>query len=250
MKCLTWNLEWASATSKRLEIIRTRIAEADPDVVCYTEINRSTLPEDGFVIEADSDYGYPTTGEKRKVILWSKQPWSEFDDGDGSGLPSGRFVSGVTGSIRFVGVCIPWRDAHVRSGRKDREPWEDHLSYCRELANILEGYSKDGTPICVLGDYNQRIPKGTQPQRALNALLEAIPNQFEIVTKGILDPDGKSLIDHYAVSPELRAESVEVLHRFTSDGTRLSDHVGVLTELKINEANKAEQATPSGAPVL
>ncbi|WPJ96798.1 hypothetical protein SH580_03650 [Coraliomargarita algicola] len=241
MKCLTWNLEWASPTSKRLRIIRDRIGEADPDVVCYTEINRSTLPKDGFAIEAESDYGYPTTGEKRKVILWSKQPWSEFDDGGASGLPSGRFVSGVTGSIRFVGVCIPWRDAHVRTGRKDREAWEDHLLYCRELGQILDRYSRDGIPICVLGDYNQRIPKGTQPQRAFNALTEAIPRQFDIATEGILDPDGKSLIDHYAVSPELRVEAIEVLHRFTPDGTRLSDHVGVLTTLKINKAKSSSQ---------
>lgn len=58
MKCLTWNLEWASPTSKRLELIRKRIAEADPDVVCYTEVIRSTLPDEGFMIEANPDYGY------------------------------------------------------------------------------------------------------------------------------------------------------------------------------------------------
>jgi exonuclease III len=243
MKCLTWNLEWASPTSKRLGIIRKKIEEADPDVVCYTETNRSTLPEQGFVIAADANYGYPNTGEKRKVILWSKCAWSECDVFGGAGLPSGRFISGVTGGIRFVGVCIPWRDAHVRTGRRDREPWEDHFSYCKELGDILERYSRSKVPICVLGDYNQRIPKGTQPQRAYDALIEAIPGQFDIVTKGILDPDGKSLIDHFAVSPELSAEGVEVLHRLTPDGTRLSDHVGVVTTLKINKANKAVDST-------
>jgi hypothetical protein len=41
------------------------------------------------------------------------------------------------GPIRFVGVCIPWRDAHVRTGRRDRAPWEDHLRFL-EQARIMQ----------------------------------------------------------------------------------------------------------------
>lgn len=71
--------------------------------------------------------------------------------------------------------------------------------------------------------------------------MDAIPKGFQIVTKGIVDPDGKRLIDHCAISAGLRAESVDVLRRFSPDGTRLSDHIGVLATLKINEANKTDR---------
>ncbi len=90
------------------------------------------------MIEADSDCGYSNTGEKRKVILWSKHPWSEYDEKSAAGLPSGSYVPGVSGGIRFIGVCIPWREADVKKGRKDRKLREDHLAYCRELRGIIE----------------------------------------------------------------------------------------------------------------
>ena len=226
MKCLTWNLEWPSPSSRRLGIIRQTIAELDPDVVCYTEITRD-IP-DGYTIEADADYGYPNTGERRKVILWSKTPWTECDAVGDPDMPSGRYVSGVTGGIRFVGVCIPWRDAHVRTGRKDRKAWEDHLSYCQGLRSILEKCARSGTPTCVLGDFNQRIPKGSQPERLFAELMTAIPGDFRIATKGMKDAEGKGLIDHFAGSPELSLEVEEIIPRFSADGTRLSDHVGVV----------------------
>ena len=60
-------------------------------------------------------------------------------------LPGGRFVSGVTMGIRFIGVCIPWQSAHVSTGRKDRKSWEDHLIYCRHLTGIIEKYRKEET---------------------------------------------------------------------------------------------------------
>ena len=41
MKCLTWNLEWASPVSGRLKLMQKEINEVDPDVVCYTEVIRT-----------------------------------------------------------------------------------------------------------------------------------------------------------------------------------------------------------------
>jgi endonuclease/exonuclease/phosphatase family metal-dependent hydrolase len=227
MKCLTWNLEWASAKSNRIKPIQQKIAEADPDVICYTEVIRTVLP-DGYAIEADADYGYSNTGDKRKVILWSKTPWTEVDSFGDPKLPSGRFISGVTGGIRFVGVCISWKDAHVTTGRKDRVPWQDHLLFCVGLENALTRYSSQEQPICILGDYNQRIPRYRQPIRVAQALMKAIPDDFTIATRGMADADGKFLIDHILTSPTLKTEITEIIPRFAEDGTRLSDHVGVV----------------------
>lgn len=70
------------------------------------------------------------------------------------------------------------------------------------------------------------------------ALLEAIPKQFTIATNGMKDADGKNLIDHFAVSPDLNAKVTEIVPRFSPDGTRLSDHVGLMATLQTNQANK------------
>lgn len=236
MKCLTWNLSWASPTSDRLKIIQEEIRKVDPDVVCYTEIIRTVL-HGGHSIEASSDYGYANTGDRRKAVLWSKEPWVDPDMSGDPMMPSGRFISGVAGGIRFVGVCIPWKDAHVRSGRRDRAPWEDHVLYCEALGRILDRYSKAPEPICILGDFNQRIPRLTQPDRVAKALTTALTCGFTVPTEGMIDQEGIGLIDHFAVSNDLIVSAINILHRFAPDGTRLSDHVGVAATIETKKEN-------------
>ncbi len=228
--CLTWNLEWAAPSSKRGKLIQETILRLNPDVACYTEIMSGFAPR-GFAIEADSDYGYNNSGKKRKVSLWSRTPWADVDTFGDFDLPAGRIISGVSQGIRFVGVCIPWKDAHVRTGRQDREPWEDHLAYCRGLGSVLERLVKRDEPVCILGDFNQRIPRVAQPEFVEKALLRAIAQDFQVATEGMKDPEDKDLIDHVAGSPDLEVCVNQIIPRFGPDGTRLSDHVGILVEL-------------------
>jgi hypothetical protein len=203
----------------------------DPDVVCYTELIRDIVP-DGHRIEGGEDWGYPHNGTRRKVLLWSRQPWEEFDIVGDPGMPPGRFVSGVTAGVRFVGVCIPWRDAHVNLGRKDRGRWEEHLLYCEGLGRVLRRYAESDLPVCVLGDYNQRIPRFKQPPEVAGALAAALPPGFRVATEGMVDAEGRGLIDHVAGSPGLEISILSVIPRIAGDGTRLSDHVGVAAMLR------------------
>lgn len=227
MKCLNWNLEWNTPTSKVGRLLQEQVAAIDADTVCYTEVVRTMVPE-GHSIGSDPDYGYPNDGgRRRKVILWSKQQWTEVDTIGDDEMPSGRFISGITGGVRFVGVCIPWRDAHVKTGRRNRSPWEDHLAYCRGLARVLDEYQSRRTPTCVVGDYNQRIPRVGQPLNLAKALADAIPTDFRVATKGLKDTECNDLIDHFTVSPGLSISITQIVPRFASDGTRLSDHVGI-----------------------
>ena len=52
----------------------------------------------------------------------------------------GRLVMAVTdtpdGPVRVVAVCIPWRDAHVRTGRADSRPWGEHVEFCGQLREL------------------------------------------------------------------------------------------------------------------
>ena len=130
LKISCWNSEWASLKSKRGEFFRDQF---NSDVICVTEGYESLLPNDGYVISSNEDYGYKIKKGRRKVILWSKSEWSDIDKLGSKKIPTGRYISGITMGIRFVGICIPWRFAHVSTGRKDRKPWEDHLAFIENL---------------------------------------------------------------------------------------------------------------------
>jgi endonuclease/exonuclease/phosphatase family metal-dependent hydrolase len=183
------------------------------------------------VIEANADYGYSHNGERRKVLLWSKTPWEECDRLGNDALPSGRFAAGVTAGVRFVGVCIPWKNAHVNTGRKDRARWEDHLTFCQGLKEVLAELDRD-RPVCVLGDFNQRIPPANGAEPAARALADAFPADFKITTSGVLDGAGNPLIDHIVVSPSIELSALEVIPKQSRDDSRLSDHVGIVIEME------------------
>lgn len=230
MRCVIWNTAWAIPQIKRgrrlLELIQSR----SPDVICLTEAKVGLLPESGHLIESGPDYGYPIKEGRRKVLLWSAQPWDEVSIHDDLSFPSGRIVSGVTGGIRFVGVCIPWSAAHVSGGRKDRKTWEDHLLYLDALKELLSDLLSQG-PLVVTGDFNQRIPKALQPKYAYEKLNEVLSLGLKVHTAGPLGPAEKHLIDHLAATPDLQVTNIEVLDRKTAEGMNLSDHYGIYGEI-------------------
>src|SRR5690349_16834816 len=164
MRLLNWNLEFAPPASARGRAIAGVIEHHDPDVLCLTETHTSWSMDGGEWVWADADYGYRDTGERRKVGLWSRTPWTDVDTVGHPDLPGGRFVAGVTetdvGSLTVAGVCIPWQMAHVSTGHRDRAPWQDHLAYLAGLGELLHPFV--GSTV-VAGDFNQRLPRRRVP---------------------------------------------------------------------------------------
>ena len=232
MKCLVWNTEWASQKSVRGKHIIHTMEEISPDVACLTEMKSGLFPSTGHIIKAESDYGYNSNSDRRKVALWSRIPWEQVDSETDSELPTGRFISGVTQGTRFIGVCIPWRDAHVRTGWKDRSLWEDHLQYLKALKPIVERYNAAPEPLCILGDYNQRIPRTEKPVEVTEALRFVLDTNMDVATAGISDAEGKALIDHIATTPPLSLDVDKIIPKVTDVGLRLSDHVGIVASIK------------------
>ncbi len=138
-------------------------------------------------------------------------------------IPGGRFVSGVAdtaaGSLQVFGVCIPWRGAHVRSGRKDRKGWEDHVAYLRGLRRILAQRDM-GIPAVVVGDYNQRVPRHGTPIRVHDELLETFDEPWTICAAGELQGAELLAIDHVAHSDGLSCTGVGILPDVTEEGLR------------------------------
>ena len=237
MRTITWNVNWTGPDGYRGELIKNVISELEPEVACITEGNNGMFSE-GYSIFSDADYGYESPAYRRKVILWSKNPWKGIDSLGDEGLPGGRYVSATTmtslGEVKCIGVCIPWRDAHVKSGRKDRKGWEDHERYLKGLKRILNDDIQ--SPLILLGDFNQKLPRpknNGQTIRIYELLMDTIPEKFEIATKGLIAGLDDQLIDHIAHTRDLKTEKIGFINKshpeFPESG-QLSDHYGVVVD--------------------
>ena len=235
MKLVNWNVEWAtSRSSRRAEILR-RIQRHDPEVICLTETHTGLLSQDGHTICSQPDYGYPIKDGRRKVMLWSREPWEQVDDVGIDSMPPGRFVSGVTrtsaGEITVLsGSAFPGSDHALRLGarRNARSSWEDHEQYLAGLTEVLEWAS--AKRLIVVGDFNQAIGPGSRaPLKLRSALRASFPPGTNIVTSALAF-QGRKCIDHIALSEDLAFTSLGVVCNI-HEGKNLSDHFGVVAGL-------------------
>ena len=232
----TWNLEWATPRSRRTPEILRRLADLDADVLCLTETSDQLLAAEGHTITAQPDYGYGIQAARRKVLLWSRNPWSEMDDVRLEAMPPGRFISGVTrtplGEIAVIGICIPWWGCRTeaRRGPYRKRRWEDHGQYLECLTEFL--HRLPVRRLVVLGDFNQIIGPGSRAPKAMQtALRAAFPSSMRIVTSELVFMERKS-IDHVALSEDLAPPSPGVISN-AHDSGKLTDHFGVYADLAV-----------------
>ena len=250
LNLVTWNVAWATPRSRRSTIILTRIDRAHPELVCLTETHIGLLSQQGHTICSQPDYGYPIREGRRKVMLWSREPWEQVDDAGHHSMPPGRFVSGVTqtslGHVTVVGVCIPWfrSRSEARRGSERRDPWEDHAQYLAGLADVLGRAPTER--LIVMGDFNQIVGPGSRaPLELRSALQQAFPPGMRIATSDLAF-EGRRSIDHVALSDDLAVESLDVITNM-HDGSRLSDHFGIVAELSARHAARRSSAPTEGA---
>ena len=101
---VNWNVEWATPGSwSRRDEILSRIDREAPDIVCLTESDiRLLAGMPGHTIHSQPD-GVKGIDNRRKVLLWSREPWEQVDDFGSDSMPPGRFVSGVTRTPQTLG---------------------------------------------------------------------------------------------------------------------------------------------------
>ena len=238
LKLVNWNVEWATPASQRTPEILSRVRGHAPEIVCLTETHDGLLSQDGHTICSQPDYGYPIRKGRRKVLLWSKEPWKQVENVGIDSMPPGRFVSGVTqtsvGDVTVIGICIPWFGSRTEAKRKEpKKQWEDHEKYLNDLTKILERRSTER--LIVMGDFNQRIGPASSARAELQlALQRAFPPRMTIATSAI-GFQGRRSIDHIALSADLSAESIGVISNI-HDGRKLSDHFGVVAEVSAQNA--------------
>ncbi len=223
IRVATWNVGWTSSRSRHFEQSRKRIAELDAGILVLTEATRSLVPAGGFLATGGPDWGYETRHDRRKVMLWSR--WPITDVSSEITEPGGRHVCATVesaiGSVRVHAVCVPWSHAHVSGGRKDRDVWQDHMSYLAALKALLLREAGDpgtsGLPVILAGDINQREqprPYGSRKVRTAWAdLLEAA---------GLTAVTDESMIDKVAIGSELKASDPLIF-----PPEKMSDHHAV-----------------------
>ena len=242
----TWNVEWATPRSRRTPEILRRLSDLEAGVICLTETDDRLLAGESHTIAAQPDYGYGCQATRRKVLLWSRSPWTDVDDLGHEAMPPGRFISGSTqtplGELTVIGVCIPWWGCRTeaRRGLDRKRRWEDHGQYLECLAELLR--NRPTRRLVILGDFNQVIGPGSHAPKALQAALQAaFPTGMTIVTRELAAGQRKS-IDHIALSDDLSTESLGVISNVHKGG-KLSDHFGVYALLSVRSW-KAAGANP------
>ncbi|API59332.1 hypothetical protein BSL82_08425 [Tardibacter chloracetimidivorans] len=228
----TWNTQWRMPGSKDAELIVARLKATSPDIICLTEACADLPGNEGHVIACDPDHGYPVIPGRHKVLLWSREPWVEVDPLGHADLPPGRFIAGRTltpaGPLQVIGLCIPWRGAHVQTGRRDRAFWQDHLLYLSALRQHLD---HTRGPALLIGDFNQRVPRRYTPPHVHAALHAALGDRFRIATAGPIAPLDRLAIDHVAHTSELAPLRIRALSNLSPQGRPISDHFGVVVQL-------------------
>lgn len=236
LRVVNWNVEWATPRSRRIPEILRRIDVHSPEVVCLTETHTDLPSSDGYTIYSEADAGYGVREERRKVLLWSKEPWEQVDDVGSDLMPPGRFVAGVTrtslGEVTIMGICIPWSGSRTeaRRGSERKRRWEDHEQYIRNLSEVLKVAPSER--MIVMGDFNQRIgPYSSAPVKLRSALLSAVPPRMAIATAA-LGFQGRRTIDHIALTEDMVVESLSVISNIHGE-SRLSDHFGIAATLSV-----------------
>ena len=238
LRVVNWNVEWATPRSWRTTEILSRLYRHAPEVVCLTETHDGLLSQHGHTICSQPDYGYTVKEDRRKVMLWSREPWDRVDDVGIYSMPPGRFVSGVTqtsvGEVAVIGICIPWFGSRTEASRKaERKPrWEDHEQYLAGLTETLLGRA-DTRRLMVMGDFNQAMGPGRRraPPQLRLALREAFSPSMRIVTSDLAF-QGRTSIDHVALSADWTVGSLGVISNI-HEGRKLSDHFGVAADLSL-----------------
>lgn len=230
---MTWNTEWATPSSDRGRRIAAIVEAAGADIAVVTEGVRELLPATGSVVDAGDNWGYGPKPERRKVIVLSRYPLT-LDligaDGGTRGRLAVATAATPAGPLRILGACIPWRDAHVSTGRGDASPWSEHLDYLDRL-EVLLAQLDNAVPTVIAGDFNQRIPRMNQPVHVAERLNEVLAG-WAIHTAGDF-PNGPH-IDHIATDRRFILESARDWPASDHLG-RLSDHAGVVCRLAVEE---------------
>lgn len=246
IRFLNWNTQWLGPRShgERFAKAKALIASHAPDIICLTEARPETIPEAGHTIKsALSGAGNIENRGARKVVLWSRNAWTNVDTLGSPNMPPGRFIKATTSGgyaqWTIIGMCIPYAHYrnHAKWGDQRKSFWGGAGEFLDALSDeILPRLSGEFLPYSInplntvlLGDFNMQIPPFNYPYKGseVNQKRKATFESWLIPTSGIR----KHFIDHVAMTGDLGVESLRFISKIADDGAQLSDHNGVVIDV-------------------
>ncbi len=224
----TWNAEWISQRSGRFQSALSRISELDADILVLTEASLDLISDQGYSALGGPDWGYPLDEDRRKVVLWSRWPIEAVDNENvrPPGRHIGATISTPLGPVRVHAVCVPWRDAHVSTGKRDATAWSEHLEFLAALRGILKSERSDpilsNMPYVLAGDFNQRDGTHAYGSDATRNAWSELLNET-----GLKEATPSEIIDRVVLSGGLQASDP-----ITLDPDGISDHHAVLVKVE------------------
>jgi hypothetical protein len=234
----TWNLEYAAGEEKnrrRHDLIASM--RADVWVLTETHDDIDLSPLGHRPVHSRSRPTARPGG--RWATIWSRYPVLETISVCDPVRTTAALLDSPVGALIVFGTVLPW---HTDPGpRGDARAWTEHHRVIplqgAEWACLRARYP--GAALCVAGDLNTNLggrhSYGTKEGRSL---LRSALDAADLVCATETDrvPEGKlrfSPIDHVCLSKRLadRASVVEAWEGRTSDGSRLSDHSGLVVEV-------------------
>jgi Endonuclease/Exonuclease/phosphatase family len=240
----TWNLERPAVRSwKKLPAIRSRLALVSADCWVLTETRASIAPGDDYRgIHSPVHLLRRPDPDERWVSVWSRWPLKAVPVRETPWSTTGLLETEF-GQLLLHGIVLPYHaEPGIDGGRAPQ--WAE---FSNELTRQAEDWvalrSKyPGIPMIVAGDFNQILdgsrPYGTPAtQRQLRLALDGGGLRCltieDVVASGKLKRN--HLVDHICVSPELSGVyQIECWDPVRDDGTRMSDHPGVVARLSAN----------------
>jgi len=242
MRIGTWNVEYSANVEKnkaRLGILRSK--PADIWILTETHDDLSLAPSHTAIHSLQRQTG--RTGG-RWVTIWSSFPIGDCLHVNDKERTVAALIDTPHGALIVFGTVLPWHSDRGKhpTGTKVRN-WSEHYrvidEQCEDWAALRRRHP--GAALCVAGDLNINIggPHFYGTVRGRRAISAAIGHNNLVCTTeyGQIPEECKlahSPIDHVLITEGFAANFrvAEAWEGTQPDGTRLSDHSGLVVELR------------------
>jgi endonuclease/exonuclease/phosphatase (EEP) superfamily protein YafD len=242
MRVGTWNVQYAAGSDKnkaRLNILTTRPADIWVLTETHDDLSLASSHESVHSLQRP-------TGRKngRWATIWSRFPIRERLRVCDEERTVAAVIGSPHGDLIVFGTVLPWHSDHGKHPVDEKvRSWSEQYRVITEQCAEWDTLRRDhpGMALCVAGDLNMNLggPHYYGTVFGRSEIHKAMEHNGLVCTTEYdqISEENRltySPIDHVLVSKTLAVNSrvVEAWEGRQPDGTRLSDHSGLVVELR------------------
>jgi mRNA deadenylase 3'-5' endonuclease subunit Ccr4 len=218
LKLMTWNILaqrfWQDAFpfymewEDRLKTILGEINDSNPDIICLQEVELATASDDFSSLFDKYDYTIHKVSKKRSSPIGNMTLWKKK-----------LFILSLT-KFNSTGVHVAlihnesnkklWlSNIHLRAGLKSQE--DERISQLKSTLKFIDTVRKDGTPCCIIGDFNDDLNKDRKLYKLLtedNLVCNISPNSCYVYRE--MWSKHFFRFDHIVTTPEVNTNCMKI----------------------------------------